>query len=300
MAGFFFVASALGKSGMTAAFRLLIGGSLWALSFGSRMTLIIPIGLIVLLVICWFYKQEGKSYAALIPIAALCLPLGIGAASIGWYNWARFGSITESGLHYQLLTDGYLRNFKEWVIFDLVYIPQNVFNYLLLPFKLTNEFPFMFPLPAYDPPIFSFYRLPEVYTGQWVTGLLFTTPFILFAFIPPAKLIKNQRSNKARQKHELVFAWVIAALSIGYTSAFIPLLTFFWSAMRYQADFMPFLVILSVLGFWQSHKVFDQKPNMRRVYEVVGAGLAIITIINSTLLALSANDARFLLLNFFK
>lgn len=292
-AGFLFIVSALNKPGRSAASRLFIGGVLWALSFGSRMTLIIPIGLIVLLVIYWFYKQAGISYAALIPIAALCLPLIIGVAGTSWYNWARFGSATESGLHYQLLTDGYLRNFKEWVIFDPIYIPQNIYNYLLLPFKLTTEFPFIFPVPAYDPPIFSFYRLPEVYTGQWVTGLLFTAPFTLFAFIPLAKL------HKVSQKKEQALSWIIAALAIGFIGAFAPLLAFFWSAMRYQADFMPFLLTLSILGFWQGHKIYGTKPKAGKVFTAISFILATMTIINSSLLALAVNDARFVLMGIF-
>ena len=300
MAGFLFVLSALNRSGSSAAFRLFIGGVFWALSFGSRMTLIISIGLIALLVIYWFYKQEGISYAALMPIVALCLPLSIGAAGIGWYNWARFGSITESGLHYQLLTDGYLRNFKEWIIFDPIYIPQNIYNYLLLPFKLTTEFPFLIPVPAYDPPIFSFYRLPEVYTGQWLTGLLFTAPFILFVFIPLAKLFKDLRKDKTHQKHEQALSWAIAALAIGFLGAFAPLLAFFWSAMRYQADFMPFLLTLSILGFWQGYKTYGTKPKARKAFTAFSFTLAAITIINSSFLALAVNDARGILLEFFK
>jgi uncharacterized membrane protein YbaN (DUF454 family) len=299
-AGFLFVISALNKTGMHASFRLFIGGVFWALSIGSRMTLVIPIGLIMLLAVSWFYKQEGISYKALIPIAALCLPLGIGAVGIGWYNWARFGSVTESGLHYQLLTDGYLRNFKEWAAFDIIYIPQNFYNYLLFPFKLTNEFPFMFPQPAYDPPIFSFYRLPEVYTGQWVTGLLFTAPFVLFALVPFTKSFKDRHQEEAHQKHNRSRTWTIAALGIGFIGAVTPLLAFFWSAMRYQADFMPFLLTLSILGFWQILQSAKSGTSQRKALTAFSIGLIIITLVNSTLIALAANDARFTLLELFR
>ncbi len=299
LAGFLVAVTALNKGLVSACLRFFIAGILWALSFGSRMTLIFPVALLSLMVAYWFYKEKQSLRPSVVKLFFLGLPLGIGAASIGWYNWARFGSVTEAGLYYQLTAGLYLQKYNKELI-DPIYALQNIYNYLFYPFDISAQFPFFSPRYTYDVPVFSFYPLPELYSGQWSTGLLWTVPFILFSLIPLVLLLKKQPSIQFAQEEQKRLDWVILAMTLGFLGAFVFLLIFFWAAVRYQADFMPFLLMLSIVGFWQGYQLFSEKEIQRRIYVVLGVVLAGVSIVNSTLLALAVNDARFLLLNIFQ
>lgn len=299
LAGFLVAVTALNKGLVSACIRFFIAGVLWSLSFGSRMTLIFPVALLSLMVAFWFYKEKQSLRPSVTKLFFLGLPLAIGAASIGWYNWARFGSVTEAGLYYQLTAGLYLQKYNKELI-DPIYALQNVYNYLFYPFDISAQFPFFSPKYTYDVPIFSFYPLPELYSGQWATGLLWTVPFILFSLIPLTALLKKQPTMQPVQEEQKRLNWVILAMTVGFLGAFIFLLIFFWVAVRYQADFMPFLFMLSVVGFWQGYQLLFEKAAQRKVYVALGIVLAGVSIINSTLLALAVNDARFLLLNIFQ
>ncbi len=300
LTGFLFIFFALGRSRTSTNAKLFIGGFLWALAFGSRVILVVPIGFMILVILYWLYTEKIKMASIVAKLFWLCLPLAIGAAGIGWYNWARFGSITETGVYYNFLTDGYMKDYKDWIVFHPIYIPQNLFNNLLNPFKTSAEFPFLFPEYALDPPLFPFYRLPEIYTGQWITGLIWAVPFILFAVVPLASFIKMRHELQQLQDNERVLRWAILFIAVGFFGAFALLMLFYWAALRYQADFTPFLLLLSVIGFWQGWQFLEQKPKAKKLYAIVSVGLASTSIIVSTLLALAVNDARFILLGFFQ
>lgn len=299
LAGFLVAVTALNKQMVSACLRFFLAGVLWAFSFGSRMTLIFPVALLSLMVAYWFYKEKQSLLPSVIKLFFLGLPLGIGAACIGWYNWARFGSVTEAGLYYQLTAGLYLQKYNKELI-DPIYTLQNLYNYLVYPFDVSPHFPFFSPRYTYATPIFSFYPLPELYAGQWVTGLLWTVPFILFSCVPLARLWTSFRASTPVQSEQRKLNWIILAMTTGFLGAFVFLLVFFWAAMRYQADFMPFLLMLSIVGFWQGYQLLSENAIRRRIYVVIGVALASISIINSTLLALAVNDARFLLIKIFQ
>jgi len=71
------------------------------------------------------------------------------------------------------------------------------------------------------------------------------------------------------------------------------LLAFSWCAMRCQLDVLPLLVTLSVMGLWQGVRPLAQRDGPRHWLAAVGVLLAIVSIVNSTLVALSVNSARF-------
>jgi len=56
---------------------------------------------------------------------------------------------------------------------------------------------------------------------------------------------------------------------------------------------MPSLIMLSIIGFWVGFQALSQKPFMMRLYTFSGIVLAGTSILMSTLVALSMNDARF-------
>ena len=93
--------------------------------------------------------------------------------------------------------------------------------------------------------------------------------------------------------------WIVLLLAGSFMTAFIFLMVFFWSANRYFEDFMPSLLALSVVGFWQGYRQLAPDSRARKAYTVLGSSLAGASILISILLAVSMNDARFGLIRFF-
>jgi hypothetical protein len=76
------------------------------LAAGSRPTLI-PGGLVALLLVAvWLWRKDGETAGNRGQLGRLVLtalgPVGFCLAAIGWYNWMRYDSPFEFGLHYQL------------------------------------------------------------------------------------------------------------------------------------------------------------------------------------------------------
>src|SRR5512139_3956166 len=85
--------------------KLLLAGILWSFSIATRSTQLVPIAFMTALT--WLYLfhrcRRTNSMQALGRLsAALIAPLAVCGAILAWYNWARFDSILEFGLYYQL------------------------------------------------------------------------------------------------------------------------------------------------------------------------------------------------------
>ena len=81
--------------------------------------------------------------------------------------------------------------------------------------------------------------------------------------------------------------WIIVSLVGSFALTFLSLLTFFWAAMRYAEDFMPALVLLSIIGFWQGYQLLSRDPQQGKLYTSLGVVLAAISVITAILLAIS-------------
>jgi hypothetical protein len=144
--------------------------------------------------------------------------------------------------------------------------------------------------------IVPFIPLPMIYYTQDSTGILFSSPFVLLALIPVIGLFLK-RPKFSFNDDQSLFRWLIISLCGSFLSALAGLAAFFWIAERYIVDFIPCLALLSIIGFWQLDRRFAQRPLVRILYWALGVSLIVITIIVSSLLALSINSAGFRALN---
>jgi len=270
--------------------KLAIAGVLWALAIGSRQIVAVPIGFMCLSLAFWLYKTNDGSFKKIAQILVpLGLPLVLGFACLSWYNWARFDSITETGLYYQLAGLNIRDHYSE--LFSPFYVFQNLQNYLINPIDITSKFPFFFMLNGQVAPFFPFYSVPQLYSAKPIIGLLYTFPFALFAAIPFLTLIFRRKSDRTLDIIDQTgLNFIIGSLSGSSLIAFSLLMMFFWAGMRYAGDFMPSLMSLGVIGFWHGYKSLTHKPFIRKSYAIFGAALAGASIILSILLALSTND----------
>jgi drug/metabolite transporter superfamily protein YnfA len=90
-----------------------------------------------------------------------------------------------------------------------------------------------------------------------------------------------------------ILNWIMLTLSGACLAIFGFLLSFFWAATRYLEDGMPAMIMLSVIGFWQGYQSLRNKPIGTRFYTAIGVVLIAVSILISTLVAISVNDARF-------
>ena len=86
--------------------------------------------------------------------------------------------------------------------------------------------------------------------------------------------------------------WITLTLWGSFLVAFGVLLNFFWATMRYLQDVVPALAILAVIGFWQGYLGIMRRPGWKKLYTSAGVALAVLSIVMSTLLGLSVNNAR--------
>ena len=286
--GLLFAVIALVKS--SPHWSLALTGSLWALCIGTRLFLVLPICAMVLVLACSWLTTKRRFSEIAARSFSLGLPLLLGFLVLAWYNWERFGSVTESGLYYQLAGINLQENYDALLGPD--YFFQNLYNYLIHPFGIDSQFPFVRVEYGSARAILPSHPLPGLYSSQQITGLLSSVPFAAFASIPFILLLIRKLKTRESQG-ETILPWVVLILGGSFMAAFIFLMFFFWSAMRYLEDFMPSLLLLSVIGFWQGYESLAAVSSARKLYTVLGSFLAGVSIILSTLLAISMNDARF-------
>ncbi|HSK88523.1 MAG TPA: hypothetical protein VK880_09215, partial [Anaerolineales bacterium] len=293
---FFFLAGLL--SAVTAldrptpsAWRLALAGTFWSLAVGARSVLLFPIAFMTLMVVLWFYKLYRQSLLKFVTgLVPLGLPLIVGAAAFAWYNWARFGSISETGFTYALAGPYLQEHLHE--LFLPVYSFQNLYNYLLNPLSTRQAFPFLYAVRGAFEEILPWQTLPEIYSAQAITGILWSAPFSMFAVVPVFMALKqlfrrDQTNHSNEHTRAAAFHWIRTSLIGSCLLAFGCLMAFFWTAMRYAEDFMPALTLLGIIGFWHGYRSLAQDSKKGKMFTICGTTLAGISVVIGILLALS-------------
>ncbi len=294
LVGLYFIVIAVDRESVSVG-QLAIAGISWALAIGSRVTQIVPIGFVVLMVIFWVLRRSAQTKLrskVILPLIVVGLPLVLGMAILGWYNWARFDSVFETGYSYQL-AGPYLQKYSH-VLFSPLYLLPNLYNYLVMPPQVNTIFPFLQPVEGYGADQLSTMNLPPIYSSGELTGILFSAPFVLFAGIPMMSLLSRKRNSNDQVDQEndtFLFKWLIISLLGAFLFGFAPVITFFFVETRYIADFMPSLVLLSIIGFWQGYNFLSHKSALHKLYVAIGMILIITSIVASVLLALSVHTA---------
>ncbi len=223
LGGLLFAALAREARGSRRTLCDLACATCWTLAVASRQTVVFAVVALWLLTsLCWLTRSGRLPVARVLVFAT---PALLGMLLLGAYNQVRFGSPLETGHRYQL---------GHPVTVGLEHVPANLYSYLLRPPRVVDRFPFAVarwqgrpPFPAWLPVSESyFYREP-------VAGLLYTSPFYLFAAFALVFWIRE---------------WGVQAGLILSTLPFAVPILYFASTMRYLGDVTPGLAVLSVLG----------------------------------------------------
>jgi hypothetical protein len=294
LAGFYFIITTLGEKN-SSAWRFIATGAFWALAVGSRITQVLPIGFVILMLIFFSirtYIQTQAFSKAVYPLVMVGLPLALGIVVLGWYNWARFGNVFETGISYQLTTPN-LQKYREVLISPLYLLP-NMYNYLAAPPKVNDVFPFLQSIRGNGHLLFPFIELPKVYYTRSMTGILYSTPFIVFAGIsilsaPFLKLKKRMGESigESSSDDSYLLKWLLFSLLGSFLIAFTFTVSFFWVETRYFTDFTPPLVLLSIIGFWLGYRALVRFPVIQKIFTATGISFMLISVISSNLLLFS-------------
>lgn len=174
-------------------------------------------------------KNAYKYFACFIPIVGVTLIL------MGWYNFARFGSVIEFGNRYQLAG----MHVKEEELRGLKFIPLGVFGYLFTSPKLDFNFPFFRLLPQSVPAGGDFKYFPEANMG------LFGTLFGVFSIVL-LYWAYRYRSN-LELMNRISFVKVSSPLLVAsFTGLLLDVYLIAGTTYRYTLDFLP-LYLLAVI-----------------------------------------------------
>ncbi len=296
IAGIYFAYAALSKPSPSKPL-MAMSGIFWVGAIGSRAFLFIPIAFLVFMILLRLcarnYRLQKITSETLFTIIAFGLPLLIGGILLGWYNWARFGSVFEFGFRYQITMLDLNKYNND--IFSLADVPINLYVYFLNPPDVINTFPFIKPSRAGDGS-FLYNHLPALYATEHITGPLYAFPFIVFGIVSiltiGSKRLSEILAGRRTESQPEFYRWFLLSLIGSLPFALSSLLLFFYAAQRYMEDVIPLTFLIAALGFWQGYSLLNKNLFRRLMYSFIAVILAGISIISSILLSFSADVAR--------
>jgi tetratricopeptide (TPR) repeat protein len=213
------------------------------LAVGARPSLLVCAAILSLPILD--IPRDDKLRFARLAGAAI-VPLALCGLGLALYNFLRFGNLFEFGQTYQLAGDRQsLGNH-----FSLGYLGFNFRAYFLDPAQWNPHFPFVrdFTLPPAPPG----HARPED-----PFGILPNVPFVVLALaVPLAWRGRSSESAAPLRKFIAAVAWVFGS------SAFV-LDLFYGNCSRYEFEFLPALVLLSVAGVFALDRALADRPAWR-------------------------------------
>jgi hypothetical protein len=226
-AGMFFLAKAM-QSGKASLVNLALCGLMFGLAIGCRPNLLF-MPCVVFCSLMWFYAPQYSRLTRIVNwhVMSYALPLMACGVLIGAYNYARFGSVFEAGMHYQIAAPNYFRP-----TFLIASVAPSSYYALLSPPRLEPVFPFVRLGIRYPFGCIRF-PLPQRYFLEPIAGALTLSPLLLAAFAAPILL-------KGRRKLAIACSALVgSAATIAFTSG-LGLVSH-----RFETDFVAPLLLVA-------------------------------------------------------
>ncbi len=250
--------------------QLALAGLLFGLGFGSRFTLL-SYAAGAGLVLVW-QAARAPARATVSALLAFGLPAAGVLALLLLYNQARFGSPTEFGFSYQLMS---IATGQESLPGGLhpMFAPLNAAKYLALTPSMLPWFPL---LQFVNPPL----TIVDVGSFRYVSET-FSVPVPLLAplavlgalacglpLLRPA--LRGRPGRPARA--------FVAAASIGLLFNLTLLLLFISSTMRYIQDFLPVALLLGGLVLWSAWPTARTRRAWRLAHAAITAAILAVSL----------------------
>ncbi len=254
--------------------KLILAGLHWALALGTRITILPVILFATGMTLLYVFKQiKPFSFKSYFPaLLCLCAPLAVAAIGLGWYNWARFNSVFEFGLKYQLASVNYT-TFNN--LFSTEYINGNLYNYLIHPLKFQKQFPYIQPI-------------ENIFSNERLAGLLFISPFILYAGL----FVKEIVSPKKDQAKGFLGNWLMLIFAGSALISALTILSYYFPATRFSGDFMPSLLLLATSSLGPGYQNLGNNIT-RKAYIIFTTLVVIYSVIASSLVAFPPHRAGY-------
>lgn len=242
--------------------KFVLGGVCWALAIGSRVTMVIPVPLLVLAtsVIVWLRIDRSRS-KLIINTLALGTPAALALGAYAFYNHARFDSFTEFGTTWQASLQKFVTN--------RVFVIPNIYSYLFAPVLWSCQFPFVTAMRGR--PLPGWIDWPKDYTiSELVGGVLILSAWcwlILVAlFRPLAAAVGRIKRNTLDNAYAMTTTdlWATAC-SLAILLSMWPVLGLWEASMRYPGDAIGGVVLATtVAAFWLRRRAdASGKPVLR-------------------------------------
>ena len=182
------------------------------------------------------------------------------------YNYLRFNSVFEFGQTYAIGLVDYTKN----IPFSVQNIFQNLQIYLTKPILFSHQFPFIF-LPLWGPDI-----VKNIWPYEKMAGILTSIPFTNIIFLCIIfLLVTNLRTYIKFPKKEIMI------LIIPTVANFVTLLLFHYQTYRYLADFMTFLLIITIIFWFYTDLKLKSKPQLKNFLNLTVTILSTVSIVFS-------------------
>jgi hypothetical protein len=174
---------------------------------------------------------------------ALVGPMLIIAMALAMYNYVRFDSFLEFGMHYQIAVKNHFTD------------PEMKIDYHNLPTGLHYYFFSKFSsgqwagLSQYHLKIMKFAIVKKIpplfnYSYGYVRSVFTTSPVCLFIFALPLVFIKNKNSKYTPLLRFMSFTFLAVGIIIFYTTLLGV------ATQRYMTDFLAYMVLLAIITAW--------------------------------------------------
>jgi len=274
LGGFYVWLRAL-AGGRWTGWRFALAGLLVGCAFGARMSLI-GYSMSAGAVLVWQLLRGPGRRAIAGHVLAFGLPSAGLLTLLLWYNYARFGSVTEFGLKYQLTWID--QNSFPTMLggTNPVTFPYNLAAYLLFVPNFLPFFPFMLSGPDGASVSGVFWaREPGFASSLLLAPLIVLAPFSIGLLTPV------WRRPVAR-----VRAFVMAS-SLGALWSLAVLLVYVYASVRYMHDFLPIASLLGGLGLWWLYPRVQARRGWRFCYRIA----SVTFLVTSFVMALSLGMA---------
>ena len=261
---------------------------------GSRTTVVFSVFFIVGVTLFVLVKQWLKSHPSWKEMMGLLIPLALFACGLAWFNYARFGSIFESGMRYQLTGEALPKDMSQ--LFALRYIIPNTYLALLQPYEFkAHSFPFF--IATTDNSWTRIIRMPaHYYFAEQVTGILYTIPLLWMLVVPFIALLRKEwrwvKEVPAERDESQLPGWIWTLLAGTFGVAYLTDAMFVMTTMRYLADFTPLLVILTSLLIMLALQRSRRSRIARVLLLAVLVILSLFTIVISLFINFTCGDRR--------
>lgn len=196
-------------------------------------------------------------------------PFVVVGLSVAWYNYARFGSITNFGANYNLtMNDMTQRGIQ------ISRVLPAFFAFFIQPPNVTGVFPFI------NPVLFE-----TTYIGQTIKevtfgGVLVCLPVLWILFFAAPILSYRKKTRKTNTVTGVILVLTISALFIALLDAQMAGIL-----QRYYADFSFMLLIAAVLlAFIANESVSQFNKKYRRIFVCITLAIVGISVVYSTLI----------------